>query len=276
MVGTYRPRGEKEEAESVESKGLPWVLFKCYKVHKLTKAGQRKRTQQEHPDADTKPMKPSTESSSPKSKESAIIPRPDGKPLHRRCIGSQSQELLRQFTKTAYRSYMLGDPTADHLLTLSKVNVFRAFSMIMSVMGMAWDPDWMHDDALSPFTTLRPGVAEDTSLPVALRPTKLQQTLSHHPWLDFFPLPKMRDNLLRAGETFDDEDLCVDIMGFWDMSSDSCSMLVWGEPTDPRSWEVTENFLRKWPWVVRGCPELLQSTNYWRRQRGEMMIFRYL
>lgn len=185
--------------------------------------------------------------------------------------------LLRGFTETAIQSYILGCPTADHLLTLSKVNVFRAFGAIMSTLGMAPGPDWMHDDALSPFVTLQPGVTEDTALPVSLRPTQLQKTLSHHPWLDFFPLPKMRDNLIRAGETFDDEQLCLDLMGFWDMTSaTSCSLLVWGEPADPRSWEVTEDFLRKWPWVVRGCPELMQSTNYWRSQRGETMLFRYL
>lgn len=145
----------------------------------------------------------------------------------------------------------------------------------MASMGMNHDPEWMRDDAISPFSTLRPGIAEDTNLPSALRPTKLQKSLAHHPWLDFFPLPKMRDNLLLAGE-FDDEELCVDIMGFWDTSTDSCSMLVWGEPTDPSSWEVTEAFLRKWPWVVRGCPELLTSTNHWRRERGDAVIFRYI
>lgn len=145
----------------------------------------------------------------------------------------------------------------------------------MASMGMSSELEWMHDDAISPFSTLRPGIAEDTNLPLALRPTKLQKSLAHHPWLDFFPLPKMRDNLLRAGE-FDDEELCVDIMGFWDMSTDSCSMLVWGEPTDPSSWEVTEAFLRKWPWIVRGCPELLTSTNHWRRKRGDAVIFRYI
>lgn len=151
----------------------------------------------------------------------------------------------------------------------------------MDLLGMSPSLDWMHDDALSPFTTQGPGVAgdgRDGSLPPSLRPTTLQKTHTHHPWLDFFPIPKIRDNLLRAGESFDDEALCVDIMGFWDSSptSSNCTLLVWGEPTDPGSWEVTEDFLRRWPWVIRGCPELLQSTNYWRRKRGEMMLFRYV
>lgn len=86
----------------------------------------------------------------------------------------------------------------------------------------------------------------------------------------------MRDNLISARDELDDGQLCVDIMGFWDISTKSCSLLVWGEPSDPKSWEITEEFLKKWPWVIRGEPELLESTNYWRRKRGDEIIFRYL
>ncbi|KAE8394504.1 hypothetical protein BDV23DRAFT_147270 [Aspergillus alliaceus] len=188
----------------------------------------------------------------------------------------QTEHLLDLFSKTAYQSYVLGSPTSDHLLTLSKVNVFRAFASIMSTLGLYQDKGWMHDDAISPFTTLRPGYVLPTSLPPTLRPTPTQQSIPHHPWLDFFPHPHMRDNLIRAGETFDDEQLCVDIMGFWDMSTESCGLLVWGDPQDLNSWEVSEAFIRKWPWVLWGCRDLLVSTNRWRALRGEKLIFRYL
>ncbi|RAK99345.1 DUF3425 domain-containing protein [Aspergillus ibericus CBS 121593] len=189
------------------------------------------------------------------------------------------QKLFEHFTRVAYESYFRGSPSADHLLTLSKVNVFRAFVANMSVLGLGKDTTWCQDDdALSLFNTLSPDAIEGSTdkLPVALRPTKLQIKIPHHPWLDFFPLPRLRDNLVMMADRFDDEELCHDVMGFWDNASDSCSMLVWGEPSDPASWEVTEGFLRKWPWVVRGCPELLQSTNRWRQSRGEKMIIRYL
>jgi hypothetical protein len=86
----------------------------------------------------------------------------------------------------------------------------------------------------------------------------------------------MRDNLIRAGDGFDDEQLCVDIMGFWNLSMESCGLLVWGPPEDPGSWEVSEEFIRKWPWVLGGCGDLLVSTNRWRALRGERLIFRYL
>ncbi|GAB1203645.1 hypothetical protein APSETT445_002282 [Aspergillus pseudonomiae] len=163
----------------------------------------------------------------------------------------QTAALLDLFSKTAYESYILGSPTSDHLLTLAKVNVFRAFASIMSTLGMPKHHEWMHDDAISPFTTLHPGFTAPSSIPPTLRPTQLQQSIPHHPWLDFFPHPRMRDNLIRAGD-FDDDQLCMDIMGFWDMSTESCGLLVWGDPQDLANWEVSEEFIRKWPWVVGG------------------------
>lgn len=184
----------------------------------------------------------------------------------------EAQRLLVQFERSAYESYLLGRPTTDHLLTLTKLNVYRAFMSNISALGLTMD--WMNsDDTLSPFNTFGPELVEQTSIPPSLRPTQLQRTVPHHPWLDFFPLPQIRDNLLRAGDFFDDEELCVDILGFWDTSGGEKSLIVWGDPWDPYSWEVTEAFVRKWGWVIRGCTEILQSTNRWREKRGERKLF---
>ncbi|KKK21774.1 hypothetical protein ARAM_001701 [Aspergillus rambellii] len=184
-------------------------------------------------------------------------------------------KLLEQLSQNACERYAVGSPSADQLLTLCKLNVFRAFASNMLVLGMTPAFEWMHDDAISPFNTMQPGVVEGEKLPVSLRPTPLQRTQSHHPWMDCFPFPKLRDNLIAAGD-FDDDPLCRDIMGVWDTPSESSGLMVWGEPSNAENWEVSEKFLRKWPWVVAGCPELLQSTNRWRSKRGEKMIFRYL
>ncbi|KAL4797631.1 hypothetical protein BDV19DRAFT_377449 [Aspergillus venezuelensis] len=190
-------------------------------------------------------------------------------------LGDEIDKLLERFSQKAVESYVRGSPSADHLLTLCKVNVFRAFMSNMQTLGMSAGPEWMEDEALSPFSTSLPGYVAEDSLPVSLRPTKLQTKMQHHPWLDFFPFPRIRDNLINAGD-FDDHPLCLDIMGFWNVTDEACGLLVWGEPHEPRNWEVSENFLRRWPWVVAGCPELLESTNRWRASRGEKMIFRYL
>ncbi|KAJ5963200.1 uncharacterized protein N7479_003076 [Penicillium vulpinum] len=188
------------------------------------------------------------------------------------------QNFLDRFAKSAYESYAQGNPTADHLMTLTKINVFRAFAQNLRLIG--WSEYWMDNDAISPFNTALPhksSTADDNSLiPANMQPTRVQKSIPHHPWLDFFPLPKMRDNLIEAGDDWDDEQLCHDIMGFWGESTMDAGLLVWGDPWNVQNWEVTEPFLKKWQWVVRGCPELMNATNSWRARRGEKLIFRYI
>ncbi|KAJ5728154.1 hypothetical protein N7493_004484 [Penicillium malachiteum] len=197
------------------------------------------------------------------------------------CMKPESRDLLDKFAQAAYQSYILGSPTSDHLLMLTKVNVFRAFGHNMRLIGS--DMNHMDDNAISIFNKALPAPPEGLSpgensiIPASLRPTKLQSTVPHHPWLDFFPIPKMRDNLIAAGDEWDDEKLCLDIMGFWTNSTSAeAGLLVWGDPWDPSNWEITEDFLKRWQWVVRGCPELMNSTNAWRAKRGEKLIFRYI
>ncbi|KAJ6021494.1 hypothetical protein N7540_006998 [Penicillium herquei] len=197
------------------------------------------------------------------------------------CMNPESRELLDKFAQAAYQSYILGSPTSDHLLMLTKVNVFRAFGHNMRLIGS--DMNHMDDNAISIFNKALPAPpdglspVDNSNLPVSLRPTKLQSTVPHHPWLDFFPIPKMRDNLIEAGDEWDDEKLCLDIMGFWTNSTSlEAGLLVWGDPWDASNWEITEDFLKRWQWVVRGCPELMNSTNAWRAKRGEKLIFRYI
>lgn len=77
---------------------------------------------------------------------------------------------------------------------------------------------------------------------------------------------------LAAGR-LDDDLLCSDILGFdhGDLDSDP-SVIVWGDPSDPSAWEVNTAFLRKWGYLLRGCPEIIESTNIWRIRRGERCL----
>jgi hypothetical protein len=176
-------------------------------------------------------------------------------------------EFRRWFEAAAHESYLRGSPQADHLISLSRLNVHRAINENIRAIGM--EIEWMRsDDSVSIFNLVQPGFTQD-NIPPSLRATLIQRTIPHHPWLDFFPFPRMRDNLIIAGDTFDDDDLCHDLMAFWDTRNTGATMLVWGQPWDPRNWEVTEGFARKWGWLLRGCPELLISSNVWRLRRGE-------
>jgi hypothetical protein len=82
----------------------------------------------------------------------------------------------------------------------------------------------------------------------------------------------MRNNILRAGDSFDDMALCGDLVGLFSVSSGDAGMVVWGQPWLQSEWEVTEEFLKRWAWVVEGCWELRESTNRWRIRRGEKAL----
>ena len=175
-------------------------------------------------------------------------------------------QIMAQYEAAARKDYSLGSPRVDQLLTLIQFNVFRALVENTSVLGFTMD--WLDEETISPWYA---GVSKTrlSLCPANLRPTSLQQEISHHPWIDLFPIPQMRDNLLQRYGDFDETDLCNDLVDFYDVSNDETGLIVWREPWHPSGWEVSETFLHKWDWVVKGCDDLAKSTNYWRGIRGE-------
>lgn len=171
--------------------------------------------------------------------------------------------MMTSFHALAYERYYNANPCLDHLLTLSKLNILRAILDNSKILGISTQE--MEDDGLFPFNHLTGDTLKNQRLPMSLLPTLMQSDVPHHPWLDCFPFPRLRENLIEATGSFNDCDLCGDIM---DPGLDDAGMLVWGDPWLPQNWEVSEQFLRKWHWVVQGTPELLKSTNYWRMRRG--------
>ncbi|TDZ35474.1 hypothetical protein C8035_v009294 [Colletotrichum spinosum] len=175
-----------------------------------------------------------------------------------------TREMLDQFAREAYDDYLRGQPCPSYLTTLVRVNVFHAFVRNAHVLG--FNTDWLNYDAVSPFCRLGPGpgpgpvTVDPALLPEYMRPTALQAA--------------MRDNFLRVvaehGEGFvDEDDMCRDIVDVGAGAGvEDSALIAWGEPWDPRGWEATEPFLRKWGWLLNGCPEMLEGTNYWREQRG--------
>ncbi|KAK1449319.1 hypothetical protein CMEL01_08634 [Colletotrichum melonis] len=161
------------------------------------------------------------------------------------------------------------DPMSDSLIPLVQFNLFRGLMENMRTLGITM-PMICDDDCVSPFGS-DPMYNANTAwnVPYFLKPTETQLTTIHHPWLDFLPLPRMRDNLIKAGDDWDDEALCLDMVGDGDAPSGKGGMILWGEPWDPNSWEVTEDFVEKWRWILEGCEEIIRSSNYWRAKRGE-------
>jgi hypothetical protein len=179
----------------------------------------------------------------------------------------QIHSVMRQFGSLAFESYIHNSPDLDHLLSLSKLNIQHAIIENTRSIGMTME--WMQrDDAISIFNTPIPG-SSVFSIPHSLRPTECQLRIPHHPWLDFFPFHNMRDNLIAVQDSINDEDLCHDLMAFWDTRNTGATLLVWGPSWDPENWEVTPAFLLKWGFLLKGCEELLMNTNRWRAKRGE-------
>ncbi|CAG8026624.1 unnamed protein product [Penicillium olsonii] len=179
----------------------------------------------------------------------------------------QPHLMMRQFESLALKSYIRNSPNIDHLLSLSRLNIQRA--IIENIRSIGMTMEWMErDDSISIFNSPIPGFST-VSIPASLQPTEYQRRVPHHPWLDFFPFHNMRDNLIAIQDTIDDDDLCHDLMAFWDTRNTGASLLVWGPSWEPENWEVTPAFLLKWGFLLKGCEELVINTNRWRAKRGE-------
>ncbi|KAG2012548.1 hypothetical protein GB937_007144 [Aspergillus fischeri] len=183
-----------------------------------------------------------------------------------------TKTLMRKLEDTAYRSYLLGSPRSDLLLHLIQLNFTRALFENIKIFGLTSEN--LHDEALSPFNTTGPWQRDlEQSLPYSLQPTMIQRQIPHHPWLDLLPIPQMRDNLILAGESFDETQLCLDMKGYGSAQTGRTGLIVWKDPWDPAGWEVTDSFARSWGWVIRNCHDLFQSTNHWREKRNERPLF---
>jgi hypothetical protein len=202
-------------------------------------------------------------------KQTLILPRATDSlkyPYHQPASLPEAASMMAHFVKAAYARYYAGNPCLDHLMTLTKFNVLRAFIQNFTVLGLALQE--MDDDILSPFNSALSGTSDTRpswNVPPSLSPTVVQIHVPHHPWLDCFPFPQVRDNIIRVAQLFNDCDLCTDIM---DPANGDVGMMVWGDPWVPQNWEVSELFVRKWSWVINGCPEIILASNFWRARRG--------
>lgn len=187
---------------------------------------------------------------------------------------------------------------SEHLLHLIHFNVLRGLSYNKKVLK----PSAFRECSSTPSITLRrilPHMPDEKILtalqfPENLTPTRLQLSHPHSSWIDVFPFPEMRDNLIRYENYFSHAEFLTDLLGnliscmegACDLPTrrakhalprskdgedgpDRRGLILWGEPYQRDSWEVTPGFLRKWWWVVKGCGELVESTNRWRTVRGE-------
>ena len=194
---------------------------------------------------------------------------------------SERRKEARILVQEVYTNYRSGTPRLNSLNIVTRLNVLDAFACNAIILGFTIE-GLCRDELISPFNQHGPsllpwegpGAVLLDSCPVTLRPTQTQKDIIHHPWIDLLPIPRLRDNVLLAMNAglLDDDELCADLLSVREARGDGAQLLVWGGSWDIRGWEANLSFLRKWGWLMRGCPELCQATNEWRGRRGEKKL----
>lgn len=145
---------------------------------------------------------------------------------------------------------MFPGPVADnHFIVMSDMTACAALAVIAQRLQLDCQPlPGFHIKALA------------HELPSAIAPTSLQKSVPHLSYLDMLPWATIRDRLLQSITTINQAEFMTDMrIG---------SLRVWGTvPWDPIGWEISEDFAKKWWFLVDDG--IIQTTNFWRSQRGE-------
>ncbi|KAF4767185.1 hypothetical protein HAV15_009546 [Penicillium sp. str.  len=181
---------------------------------------------------------------------------------------SQRDELMNELYGKAL--HMIENPVLPRDPTFydAQFNIFRALSINANILGLTFD--LLNEDLASQFNLVGP-LMSAVHLPASLFPSQKQRKIIHHPWIDLIPILSLREALLIRTDVIDEDELCGDFYGACG-SSQEVGVRVWGEAWDPFAYELSETIMRKWRWMATDCPDILKSSNYWRRQRGEKPI----
>ncbi|KAH7169877.1 hypothetical protein EDB81DRAFT_636258, partial [Dactylonectria macrodidyma] len=160
--------------------------------------------------------------------------------------------------------------SADHkLITLVQDNVLRGILtsiLILSLQDLI-STDCGYNLKVPPLL-----YAPLSRPPANFEPTQIQQTIKHGLWIDTIPSPEFRDNLIMNQHLYDGDDLCDDLVGglyegFNDV--EVRGIMLWSDPWFEDGWELSEGFVKKWGFLLKGCRRMAKSTNEWRERRGE-------
>jgi hypothetical protein len=126
------------------------------------------------------------------------------------------------------------DPMIDnHLFTIPGFSLCAALHNNARLQGISC--------LLPTARTTPPGTLD---LPLPLHPTPLQMARIHLPYIDCFPIPKLRDKLIIWNGLVDEEDFCADLLG-------TSSFVVQGmQSWDPAGWVVDRTFKEKWRFLL--------------------------
>ncbi|KAK8134439.1 hypothetical protein PG984_006451 [Apiospora sp. TS-2023a] len=181
---------------------------------------------------------------------------PDGTPY-----GLRAMAFARAFAASAIQL------SPDHRIPMIHFNVLRAIVTNMTILSQrATGCDHLYV-ALPTFSA--PG-----ELPDSLVPTPRQLAVSHEACIDVIPCARLRDNCLEAaarGELDIDEleNDCTGGMCDGPVRTDEPGVIVWRDPWRTDGWEISAGFFQKYKGLLKGCWDVLESTNRWRSLRGD-------
>lgn len=272
-LSNYQPTGRRKamqsqnspnSASSSTSTRLRWIVIN---PNEESRGPRRKK----HGDNSAHDPKGKAERARSESSAPGLELMKQRKPVHFcKLSAAATYAVLKRLQDDVYQGLMQGSPRSDLLISLTQFNLLRA--MITNILSLGLTVEVLKEDIVSPFNTQGPWTPE-TALPPSLRPTALQKQILHHPWIDPFPIPSVRNVLLRMQDQYDDTELCGDLLGDCGEQTSRPGLVIWGEYWDPHGFELTEEFVRKWGWMFSECSEIIQSTNYWREKRGEEPLF---
>lgn len=123
---------------------------------------------------------------------------------------------------------------ADRIAAQVPLNVYAAIYQNGLILGL-------------PCATIFPCRSKAApNAPASLQPSQLQLSTIHLPWIDRFPFPKMRDNMIRMEQEINAEELLSDL---FNMKSFDIKP---GRPSwDPDAYIIDKGFAKKWGFLWR-------------------------
>ncbi|KAF4976349.1 hypothetical protein FZEAL_6969 [Fusarium zealandicum] len=170
---------------------------------------------------------------------------------------------------------------------ITEASIFGAMFANCYVLGMGGVEEILVEEGCSVFSvTPDEGHAQSQlslvrprfgNVKADLRPTDLQLTFGHHPYIDVIPFKSFRENIIKAllhdPPLIDEGILCHDLLagGFicWGSGRNPLGMSA-AVPWDARSWEPSVWFMLKYRQLAGGWDdELWKSARWWHGVRGE-------
>jgi hypothetical protein len=170
------------------------------------------------------------------------------------------------------RSYTFPDERYTEILELKLLRGCMMIAKRMNIEDLLWS-----FESTSPFTDPALSGLSFDHLPANLRPTATQQLIPHHPLLDLFAWPVVRDKLILVFAQPPEirPPIAASPLALMDLVYDfedsAEGVRIWGDdPFNAENWEAGEALFRKWWWALDR--NIVEKSNQLRKERGAPLL----